>query len=85
MSLLRNSGDYEHNLEVIQIGEGELAVGRRLTGKNAIDTSQMGPCPRCKLWMSERDMSRHVAERCFPVKLTRLEAKLVQMQHVEGR
>ena len=84
MSLLQNSGDYEHILEVIQVVEGELAVGRRLTGKNAKDTSQMAPCPRCKLWISERDMSRHVDERCCAVTLRRLEAKLLQMQHVEG-
>jgi hypothetical protein len=47
--IVRNKGDHQQNMRVLNEGKGEFIVGRRHKGK--FDVSHYGPCPRCYVWL----------------------------------
>lgn len=64
IDLLRNLGNYHHNKEVLQAGNGELKVYRR-TDNARLSYKSFSPCPRCLLFLSKNDLWRHCRYRCM--------------------
>jgi len=48
-SLLRQEGDHENNMKVLDAGQGEFILSRRQ--HEHLDVSQYGPCPSCFAWL----------------------------------
>ena len=47
--ILRQEGDHNHNMEVLDSGEGEFIMSRRQHDR--LDVSSYGPCPSCLAWL----------------------------------
>ena len=86
IGIIRNRGTHEHNLDVWRSGKGELVVSRR--GKHTKDLKSISPCPRCLLWINEKDMARHM-KQCAVTKVRalerRLDGELTEEENVEHR
>ena len=50
LEVLRNKGDNQHNVKVLESGKGDLVISRRNAqdlGKQPFDCQEYGPCPHC--------------------------------------
>jgi len=54
---LINEGNFNHNITVIQKGEGEIVVGKRLPSKSAYDYTA---CEFCQRFESKKNLWRHI-------------------------
>ncbi|XP_043224112.1 uncharacterized protein LOC122382612 [Amphibalanus amphitrite] len=57
-SLLISRGNFEHNLEVLEAGKGELMLKRR-PKKPDIPVTKFLPCPGCLAFMLREDLQQH--------------------------
>ena len=57
LTMLTNEGNFNHNITVIQKGEGELVVGKRFANKSACDYTA---CEFCHRFESKKNLWRHM-------------------------
>ena len=62
MAMLRNKGNYLHNMKVLKQKSGELLLSRRSTGTFNLD--DYGPCPQCKDWLNRKCALAHQQKFC---------------------
>jgi hypothetical protein len=58
MTLLRNRGNFNHNIEVLKTGEGSIICAKRPTTETSYQ--QFYPCPSCLAFYSRHELWRHV-------------------------
>jgi len=61
---LRNLGDFQHNVDVLTKGHGELIIGRRVPG-DKFGADDFLPCRYCLTFFYRRELWRHVAHCNF--------------------
>ncbi|RXG71045.1 Broad-complex core protein isoforms 1/2/3/4/5 [Armadillidium vulgare] len=66
IEFLRNMGNFYHNKEVLNAGNGELKVYRRLDNNTQLSFKDFIPCPKCLLFLSRSDLWRHYKYKCMP-------------------
>eukprot|EP00057_Strongylocentrotus_purpuratus_P015041 XP_011669515.1 PREDICTED: uncharacterized protein LOC100890715 isoform X2 [Strongylocentrotus purpuratus] len=62
--LLRNKGNYYHNIKVLNTSEGELILVRRPGDKDIFDQEDYGPCPYCLGFFKRNDLWKHTKYLC---------------------
>ena len=62
IALLRNRGDYLHNVKTIQYGRGSVVV-RRKSNQSNIQINNFVTCPNCHGLFIKRNLSRHNCPR----------------------
>ena len=61
--ILRNRGNHQHNIGVLEKGEGEVILMRRPTSDFNVD--DFGPCPDCQGWLVKTRMWDHQHYHCI--------------------
>ena len=61
---LRNMGDFQHNIDVLCKGEGQLIVGRRVSD-GTFGAGDFLPCKFCLVFFSKKELWRHVVHCDF--------------------
>ena len=64
LALLKNRGNYHHNMEVVKKGSGLFMVTRRPPPGQQISHDDYVPCPQCFEFLQKQMFKRHVKEGC---------------------
>jgi hypothetical protein len=75
MTLLRNRGNFKHNIEVLKTGEGSIICAKRPTTETSY--RQFYPCPSCLAFYSRHELWRHV--RTCPFRSARPKEKVADV------
>ena len=62
MAMLRNKGNYLHNMKVLKQKSGEFLLPRRSIG--IFNLGDYGPCPQCKEWVNRKCALAHQQKFC---------------------
>ena len=62
MAMLRNKGNYLHNMKVLKQKSGEFLLPRRSIG--TFNLGDYGPCPQCKEWLNRKFALAHQQKFC---------------------
>ena len=77
MAMLRNKGNYLHNMKVLKQKSGELLLARRSIGTFNLD--DYGPCPQCKDWINRKRALAHLQKFC-PARKEEVQTQLQETQ-----
>ena len=82
LTKLKNEGNHEHNMEVLEQQKGLLIIARAPKGDDPFLTSDFNYCPTCLLWVRNVNVHRSSTSRC---KLRETKMSKREVQHASKK